>query len=135
MRVWSVAIIISPIMLLGALPAVGQPTPRFGSGAPVRLAAGDDTAADRNTYVQKAQEEMQDWQRKLHEFGEQAEAKGRDASSAAEKGLNDAWIKAKDASGKLQTVGDEGWQSAKSSYENARRDLAETWRRIHPGDH
>jgi hypothetical protein len=134
MRISSALIIIGPVMLIGALPAVGKPALRIGSEAPTRLAAGDDAAADRNTYVRKAQDEMQEWQRKLHEFGEQAEAKGREADSAAEKGLNDAWIKAKDASGKLQAVGTEGWQSAKASYEKATHDLAEAWRKIHPGD-
>ncbi len=44
-------------MLIGALPAAaGQSTRALGSGAPVRVAAGGDTTADRDTYTQKAKE-------------------------------------------------------------------------------
>jgi hypothetical protein len=35
---------------------------------------------------------------------------------------------------KLQTVGAEGWESAKTSFEKASRELAEAWHKIHPED-
>jgi len=37
---------------------------------------------------------MQEWQRKLHDFSEKAEAKGKEAANAAENDLNKAWTKA-----------------------------------------
>ena len=34
-------------------------------------------SADRDTYTRRTQGEMQEWQQKLHAFGEKAKAKGR----------------------------------------------------------
>ncbi|HZB92458.1 MAG TPA: hypothetical protein VE397_13510 [Stellaceae bacterium] len=135
MRISSAAIVIALFMLIGERPVAGQPTFGLRSGSPLQLAADDDTAADRNTYLRKVQEDMQEWQRKLHQFGEAAKAKGQEAGGSAEKGLDDAWVKAKDESRKLQTVGAEGWQGAKTSYEKATDALAAEWRKLHPGDH
>jgi hypothetical protein len=134
MGIFRAAIIIGPFMLIGTLPAAAQPALPLGSNTLIRLAADDDSTADRATFTQKAQAEMQDWQKKLHTFGEQAEAKGQEAGSAAQSGLNDAWTKAKAASHKLQTVGNEGWQGAKASYEKASQNLTDAWHKVHPDD-
>jgi len=134
MRMLAASIVIGPLLLIGALPAAGQATLALGSGAPVQLAAGADSTADRDTYTQKAREEMQEWQRKLHDFSEKAAAKGKQLDKAAKNDLNKAWTKAKAASSKLQTVGAEGWESAKTSFEKASRELAEAWHKIHPED-
>ena len=75
MRMLTVSIVIGPLMLIGALPAAGQSTLALGSGAPVQLAAGADSAADRDTYTQMALDEIQKWQGKLHNFSEKAAAK------------------------------------------------------------
>jgi hypothetical protein len=134
MGIFRASIIIAPLVLIGALPAAAQSTPPLGSGAPIRLAADDGSTTDRDSFTQKAQTEMQDWQQKLHDFGQQAATKGQEAGSAAQNGLNDAWIKAKAASRKLQTVGAEGWQGAKTSYEKASQDLTDAWHKVHPDD-
>ncbi len=122
MRILTAAIVVGPLLLSGTL-AAGQ----------VQVAAGDATA-DRDTYAQKARDEMQQWQRKLHDVGAQAEAKGQEAGNAAGNDLNAAWSKAEAASRKLQAAGAEGWESAKTSYEQASHELAEAWHRIHPDD-
>jgi hypothetical protein len=133
MRILTASIVIGPLVLLGALPAAaGQSTLALGSGTPIRLAAGGDSTADRDTYTQKARAEMQEWQRKLHDFGEKAAAKGKEAGNAAENDLNEAWTKAEAASRQLQTVGAEGWESARTSFEKASHELAEAWHKIHP---
>ena len=134
MRMLAASIVIGPLLLIGALPAAGQATLALGSGAPVQLAAGADSTADRDTYTQKAREEMQEWQRKLHDFSEKAAAKGKQLDKAAKNDLNKAWTKAKAASSRLQTAGAEGWASAKTSFEEASRELADTWHKIHPED-
>jgi hypothetical protein len=133
MRILTASIVIGPLVLLGALPAAaGQSTLALGSGTPIRLAAGGDSTANRDTYTQKARAEMQEWQRKLHDFGEKAAAKGKEAGNAAENDLNEAWTKAEAASRQLQTVGAEGWESARTSFEKASHELAEAWHKIHP---
>jgi hypothetical protein len=134
MRMLTVSIVIGPLMLIGALPAAGQSTLALGSGAPVQLAAGADSAADRDTYTQMALDEIQKWQGKLHNFGEKAAAKRKQLDSAAENDLNKAWAKVKAASSRLQTVGAEGWESAKTSFEEASRELVDAWDKIRPED-
>ena len=135
MRILTASIVIGPLVLIGTLPAAaGQSTLPLGSGAPVQLAAGGDSTAERDTYTQKARAEMQEWQRKLHDFSEKAAAKGKEAGNAAENDLNEAWTKAEAASRQLQTVGAEGWERAKTSFEKASHELAEAWHKIHPED-
>ena len=134
MRMLTVSIVIGPLMLIGALPATGQSTLALGSGAPVQLAAGADSAADRDTYTQMALDEIQKWQGKLHNFSEKAAAKGKQLDKAAKNDLNKAWTKAKAASSRLQTAGAKGWASAKTSFEEASRELADAWDKIRPED-
>jgi hypothetical protein len=77
---------------------------------------------------------MQEGQRKLINFNEKVEAKGNEASTAAEKDLEKAWTKADTASNELQTVGAEGWESAKTTFETASRKLAAAWDKVRPQD-
>ena len=134
MRFLTASIVFGPLMLIGALPAVGQPTPPPGSGLSIRVAAGGDATADKDTYTQMARDEMQEWQRKLRDFGDKAEAQGKEAGTAAENDLNKAWTKAEAASRHLQAAGAAGWENAKSSFEQASRELAKTWHKFHPED-
>jgi hypothetical protein len=131
MKILTAAIVIGPLLLIGALPAAaGQSPPALGSNAPVRLAAGGDAAADRDTYTQKARNDMQEWRRKLHDFSEKAGATGKEAGSAAETDLNKAWTKTEAASRRLQTVGAEGWDHARISFEKASHELTDAWDKI-----
>jgi len=135
MRILTAAIVFAPLMLIGALPvAAAPPTVTLGYGAPVRLAANDVSAADRDTYTQKAQDDMQEWQRKLHEYSAKAETKGSEVGKAAAQELNTAWAKAEAASRQLQIVSADGWDSARSSFEGASRELTEAWHKVQPDD-
>jgi TPR repeat protein len=132
MRSLTASIVIGPLMLIGALPAsAGQST---RSDAPIQLAASSDPASDRDTYTREAKHEMEEWQRKLHDFSANAEAKGKAADHATERDLNKIWTRTEAASRQLQIVGDKGWESAKISYENASHDLAEAWHKVSPKD-
>ena len=135
MRIFTASIVIGSFMLIGALPAAaGQSARVLGSGAPIRLAAASDPSGARDTYTQKARDEMREWQRKLINFTEKTEAKGKEASSAAENDLHKAWTKADAASRELQTVSAEGWKSAKTNFETASRKLAHAWDKVRPQD-
>ena len=135
MRIFTGSIIIGSFMLIGALPAAAsQSTVILGSGAPVRIAATGDLTADRDTYAKQARVEMQEWRRKLDNFSKKAEAKGKEASNAAQIDLNKAWAETKAASRELQTTGAQGWERAKASFENASRRLADAWDKIQPND-
>ena len=131
MRILAAAIVIGPLMLVGGLPAAAQSTLAPGSSAPVQsAAAAGSSAVDRDTYAHEACDAVQEWRRKLRDFSEQAKVEGAKAGSATEKGLNEAWAKADAASRKLQNIGAESWASAKTSYEQASRELAAAWDRI-----
>lgn len=135
MKLLAASIVIGPLMLIGALPAgAGQSTPALGSRAAVQIAAADESTADRESYTRKAQDELREWQHKLREFGDQAAASGKAAGNAANDDLNQARTKAEAATDRLQTVGAEGWASAKASFEQASHDLSDTWHRVHPDD-
>ena len=73
---------------------------------------------------------MQEWQRKLHDFSVRAEANGKEAGNAADTDLQKAWTRTEAASRRLQTVGAEGWDRARTSFEQASRDLAAAWDRV-----
>jgi Skp family chaperone for outer membrane proteins len=135
MKILTTAIVFGPLMLIGAsVAAAGQSSVAFGAGAPVQLAAGGSSAADRDTYSQKAQDEVREWQRKLHDLGDKAEAKGKEADNAAESDLDGAWTRTQAESRKLQAAGAEDWENTKASFEKASHDLAEAWHKIHPDD-
>lgn len=95
LKTLTAAIVTGSLTLIDALPATAdRSTLTFGSGASVRLADAGGSSADRDTYAQRARDEMQKWQRKLHDFSEKAEAAGKEAGNAAENDLNKAWTKA-----------------------------------------
>lgn len=132
MRLIATAIIACPLLLFGTLTtATGQPVSSIAS---FQLAADSDPPSERETYTQKAHDDMQAWQQKLRDFGERAKAKGDEAGNAAGQGLNAAWIKAQVTSSELQTVGAENWDKAKSEFEKATQDLADAWDRAANGE-
>jgi len=132
MRILFASIVIGPLMLFGALPAAAGQSISFNT--PIQLAAGGDSTADRDTYIQKARDTMHEWQQKLHDFSEKAKAKGREEGNAAENELNAAWTKAEAEQHKLEIATAEGWESAKISFEKASHDLKEVWDKIRPDD-
>ena len=131
-RIILVSIVIGPLMLFGALPAVAGQS--ISSDTRIQLAAGGDSTADRDTYTQKARDAMHEWQQKLHDFSEKAKAKGQEEGNAAENELKAAWTKAEAEQHKLETASAEGWESAKISFEKASHDLKEVWDKIRPDD-
>lgn len=134
MRMFITSIVIGPLMLTGALPAAGQSAVAPVSSAPLRLAAGSEPAAERDAYIQKARDQMQEWQRKLHDLGDTAAAKGKEAGTAAEDDLNKAWTKAEAEADRLQTASAEGWENARTSFEEASRKLSDAWDKARPQD-
>jgi hypothetical protein len=133
MKILNAAIVLGPLILIGALPAMaGQPVSLSPSNAPVRVAADTESTASRSSYRARARDEVQEWQRKLHEFSGQAKAKSQTASNSAGNELDAAWHKTEAASHRLQTASADGWDSAKTTFESASRELADTWHRIHP---
>jgi hypothetical protein len=124
--------IIAALAIASVAPAATQSNLGSGSGASVRLAAAHDSTADRATFTQKAREDMQEWQQKLSAFGEKMRAKATQAHNSAGDDLNKAWTRAEAASGRLETVSSEDWDSAKISFERASHKLDLAWRKNAP---
>jgi hypothetical protein len=85
-----IAPIIVAFVLVGAFPAAAQSNLGSGSGSSVRLAAAHDSTADRATFTQKARNDMQGWQQKLHTFGKKIRAKAMQGHNSAGDDLNKA---------------------------------------------
>lgn len=133
MRIVIAAIVFAPLLLVGVLPAfAGQPASQSPAYASTDGVASTGTTTDRNTYTQRAQDEVQEWRRKLHDFSEQAKVKGQSARNASGNKLNEAWSKTKAASHKLRTASADSWEGAKTSFEKASHRLADAWHQIHP---
>jgi hypothetical protein len=133
MRILPTPTVVSSLIfvgLIGTLPAAGQSIQPTHSTASIRMASVADSAADKETYLQKVRDEMQEWQRKQHDFREKARTKASADNIATRNNFNAAWARAEAASHKLMTAGAADWQSAKSSFEKASQKLAAVWRKI-----
>jgi hypothetical protein len=131
MHVMTVPILIGSLFLVSTVPeAVAQ----VASDNHVQVVATGDSNADRDGYAQNARNEMQVWRKQLDQFDEKAKARGQKAGSAAENELQAAWTETAAGAQKLQSVGADGWEEAKMSYEKASSHLAEAWDRIRPAD-
>jgi hypothetical protein len=128
MRLRATPVLVSPL-LLTTVPAHAA-GPSLPPNAHVQLVADDDEG--RSSFTQHAQDDMQEWQHKVYDFGQHAKATGQQGARSARDDLNTAFSKAKLAADRLHTVGADGWQGAKSGYQHARHDLTETWDRIKP---
>lgn len=133
MRILAASIALGSLLLIGALPAAGQAAPTHGTGGSIRLAAARDTTADRDTYTQRARNEMKEWQLKLHDFSGRTQAKATEAQAKATSDLNEAWTETKDASGRLEIASKADWESAKSSFQSATHKLAVAWHKVDSG--
>jgi hypothetical protein len=118
------------IGLIGTLPAAAQSNQPPQSAASSKMAAVADWKTKRDTYVQKARDEVQAWQQKLHDVRENAKTRNSEASIAAQSDFNTAWTETEDAFHKLETVGAEDWESAKISFQKASQKLAAIWGKI-----
>ena len=131
------ATILGPLLLIGligTLPAAGQSIQPTQPTASFRVAAIADWKAERDIYVQKARDEVQAWQQKLHDLRQKARIKNSEANLTARKNFDTAWTEAKDASDRLETVGAEDWESAKVSFHKASQKLAVVWEKIKSQD-
>ena len=133
MRILPVSTVVSSFLLIGligTLPASSQSTQPNQPAASSKMAAVADWKTEREAYVRKARDEVQEWQRKLHDFSEKTRTKTSEGSITAKNDFNTAWTEADDAFHKLETVGAEDWESAKTSYNKASQKLVAIWQKI-----
>ena len=132
MRPLIVPIAIAMLTLAGASPAAAQSKPASDQGTSVGMATPHDAAAERNSYTQKAQDEVRIWEQKLHDFDAKLQAKATAAKAGASKDLDDAWAQTKAAAARLETASEKDWDSAKASFRSASHKLAVAWHKLNP---
>ena len=137
MRMLPNAVILGVLLLIGVigtLPAAGQSIRPTQPVASFRVAAVADWKSERDIYVQKARDEVQAWQQKLHDLRQKARIKNSQENITARKNFDTAWAETEDASRKLETVGAGDWESAKVSFHKASQKLAAVWEKIKSQD-
>ncbi len=123
-------ILLGSFLLIGTLP----------SGHAQRADAGNQTAVNagspgpRDKYIQKSEEDLDEWQAKLLRFDEETKARAQKDEAATWSGLLAALDKAEAGAYRLQTVAADGLEDAKVSYEKATSELADTWEKARSGD-
>jgi hypothetical protein len=135
MNVLTVFVVGGPLLLMAGLPAMADhPTPLLVHGTLLTLADSEDFAARKHAYVQKMQNEMAEWRRKMHATGERTEAVAHDASADAKAHLDRTWSATERASRKLRAESAEGWDKTKTAYERSTAQLRTQWHKLHPED-
>jgi hypothetical protein len=124
--------IIATLALAGVLPAAAQSKPASDQ-AMARVAMTRDPAAERETYMQRARDEMGTWQQKLNDFTSRVEAGETAEQARAKKALDSAWAATKTASARLEAASAADWDSAKAGYSKASHKLAMAWQKVDPG--
>lgn len=133
MRILSTSTVVGSVLLIGLIgtsPAASQSVQPTQPTVSQKVAAVADWKAERDAYVQKARDEVQAWQRKLHDLREKARTRNSEENITAQNNLNAAWTEADDAFHRLETVGTEDWESAKTSYNKASLKLSAIWDKI-----
>jgi Spy/CpxP family protein refolding chaperone len=130
MRILPISTVVGSFLLIGTFSAASQSIQPVQSASSFRTAAVADWKSERDIYVQKARDEVQAWQQKLHDIREKAKTKNSEASITAQDDFNTAWTETEDAFHKLETVGAEDWESAKISFNKASQKLAAIWEKI-----
>ena len=128
MRILHASTVVGSLLLIGLIgtpAAAGQSTQYTSS---VQVAAV--STADRDTYVQKAREEVKQWQLKLQDFSDKSRTKATEANIAAQNEFNKAWAEADAAAQQLESAGAADWESAKSSFQKASQKLAAVWQKM-----
>jgi hypothetical protein len=130
MRLFFAPMMIGMLALAGASPAAAQSKTGSGQGTSVGMSATRDAATERSSYTHHAQDEVQIWQQKLHDFDAKMRVNATKAEASASKDLDSAWAETQTASSRLETAGEKDWDSAKASYKTASDRLASAWQKV-----
>ena len=134
MKLFVAPLLIGLLTLADVSPAAAQSKPASDQGTAVGLSTTRDATDERSTYTQQAQDEVRNWERKLNDFEAKANARATKAEAGASRDLDSAWTETKEASGRLETASENGWDHAKASFKNASNKLAVAWHKVNPTD-
>jgi gas vesicle protein len=127
--------------LMGALCVVGGtatavagavPAPPTTRGGVMLVADAKDFATQRDEYIRKAQDELQEWQNRMSQWTDDAKASGSKISEQTRRNLDKAWTDVQANWHKLQAAAPQTWDTARSSFEEASERMKSAWEKIQP---
>jgi hypothetical protein len=125
--------------MIGTLALTGASPPRMSKSNPTRaLRSGLDATHDRQPSREtvtrrKAQDEMQLWQQKLHDFDAKAGGQGWTAQTSLQRSGH-AWTEPRMRPLGWRRLARADWASAKVSFQTASHKLAVAWQKVNPAD-
>lgn len=105
--------------------AAGADAPVRAAG-PVQLAAAE-SGAQRDSYLERMQAEMTQWQAKVNGYYAQAKEQGREVTGQAQRRLRETWDRVESRWRTLEAAGGEQWAQAKDAFEDALQALQQRW--------
>lgn len=125
--------------LMGALFLVGGTAvasaipapPPTGHGA-ILVADANDFATQRDEYIHKAQDELEEWQNRMSQWTDEAKENGSRISKQSRQNLDKAWTDVKANWRRLQAAAPQTWDKARASFEEASERMKSAWEKIQP---
>ena len=85
MKLFFAPMMIGMLALAGASPAAAQSKTESDQSTSVGTSATRDAATERSSYAHQAQDEVQVWQQKLHDFDAKVRVKATETEASASK--------------------------------------------------
>ncbi len=130
MRSSALAILAGSLLLSSAIAAGAMESgPATATRTVTVAAASDDFAAKKSEYEHQAQQQYDSWRAKMSDLAARAKAKSVTLSTSAQAELDQAWDDAKLRWGELEKTSAEGWDKARTAWEQAADKMKRTWQR------
>ena len=82
---------------------------------------------DMEQYLQGANQEMEELQKKMNAYLEEARRKGSEAAQQTQQTVEDQWSEVQQQWQRLENATQEAWEGARRGYERAREDFKKAW--------
>jgi len=89
--------------------------------------AAKEKSGEMDQYLRQAEQEMQEWQKKIDAYAEEARRKGGDAAKEAKESMKAGWSKVQEQWQRLENASQEAWEETRQGYENARDAFQKEW--------
>ena len=125
--------LMGALFLVGGTAVAGAiPAPPQAGGGVMLVAAASDSATQRDEYIRKAQDELQEWQDRMSQWTDEAKANGSKISEQTRQNLDKAWMDVQANWHKLQAAAPQTWDKARASFEDASQRMKSAWEKIEP---
>ncbi len=113
----SLSLMTLSLVAAGPLPAMAFGHAPATSPHTTLILAADDFTQKKAEYQEKAKRQMDEWGQKMNEAAEKAKENSKRISAQAQQELDRAWADTKAQWAKLQQASADGWDRARTAYE------------------